>query len=503
MRERRALRFVVEALFLGALAAALVVADLDPLVIAGVMLLGWLVVALYEWAATRELPHYGRGLPPRYYVPQVALPPPRQLEQLRCRPARAIRRASVDDQATWIASPAMRAEALADWPVDPADVTTTAPSPGEDTMVVDNLLLVAGGEEFHEDTWIELDPIAEGRPSRRSPSRWRSRRGERAEEPRGRRRGRCRRSGRGGRSHRAGRRSPSRSRSPPPPDAGARAAGRRRRAAKCRSRSVEAPVEELAVAAVVAAEPVVDEATGARGGRRATGSAPPWRWRAVADRAPSRAASSTPSRTRSTLDGRCGGSRRRGSGRARRARGRGRHRGGRRGAARRGARAGAGARAAGAPHLRSARRRLAVAAPLAPARRPVRRGSRPAADAARAPGRVEARAVRRRLAQREFALAAVALLAAVIALAVAAKTRSNSNDLPAAYGSYPARAGSSGTAAFGKRTACGTIIRPKTAGRRASRPAVRRADLHHLQRQARAHAGDRPRARTAPTASST
>ena len=70
----------------------------------------------------------------------------------------------------------------------------------------------------------------------------------------------------------------------------------------------------------------------------------------------------------------------------------------------------------------------------------------------------------RRLAQREVALAAVALLAAVIALAVSAKTRSDTSDLPAAYGSYPARAGSSGTAAFGKRTACGTIIRAKTEG---------------------------------------
>src|SRR5580765_4942905 len=116
MRERRALRFVVEALFLGLLAAALVVADQDPLVIAGVMALGWLVVALYEWAATRELPHYGRGLPPRYYVPQVALPPPRQLDQLRT-PGSGYPAPS-DDQATWIASPAMRAEALADWPVD-------------------------------------------------------------------------------------------------------------------------------------------------------------------------------------------------------------------------------------------------------------------------------------------------------------------------------------------------------------------------------------------------
>src|SRR6185312_10097012 len=72
--------------------------------------------------------------------------------------------------------------------------------------------------------------------------------------------------------------------------------------------------------------------------------------------------------------------------------------------------------------------------------------------------------MRRRLAQREFALAAVALLAAAIALAVAAKTRSHSNDLPAAVGSYPARARSSGPAAFGRRTACGTVIRKKTEG---------------------------------------
>ena len=44
------------------------------------------------------------------------------------------------------------------------------------------------------------------------------------------------------------------------------------------------------------------------------------------------------------------------------------------------------------------------------------------------------------------------------------ETRRTSSDLPAAYGSYPARAASSGTAAFGRRTACGTIIRPKTEG---------------------------------------
>jgi hypothetical protein len=157
MRERRALRFLLEALFLGALAAALVVADLDPLWIAGVMLLGWIVVAFYEWAATRELPHYGRGLPPRYYVPQIALPPPRQLDQLRSGyPA-----AGPDEQATWIATPAMRAEALADWPVNPVGGPLPAPTVGEDTIVV--ALPFVGEEEFHQDTWIELDPVAEGK----------------------------------------------------------------------------------------------------------------------------------------------------------------------------------------------------------------------------------------------------------------------------------------------------------------------------------------------------
>ena len=63
-----------------------------------------------------------------------------------------------------------------------------------------------------------------------------------------------------------------------------------------------------------------------------------------------------------------------------------------------------------------------------------------------------------------MALAAVALLAGVIALAVAAKTRTETSTLPAAYGSYPALAGSSGAAAIGKRTACGTVIRATTEG---------------------------------------
>ena len=72
--------------------------------------------------------------------------------------------------------------------------------------------------------------------------------------------------------------------------------------------------------------------------------------------------------------------------------------------------------------------------------------------------------MRRRLAQREVALAAVALLAGVIALVIASKTRSDSSELPAAYGSYPARARPAGPDVVGKRTECGTVIRPKTQG---------------------------------------
>ncbi len=149
MRGRRALRFVVEALFLGALAAALCLAELSAPAIAGAMLLGWLVVALFEWAATRELPHYGRGLPPRYYVPQISLPPPRPLEQL---PSGYPVAEVFDEEPTWIASPAMRAEMLAEWPV----AAGTAPSPGEET-VVDELLFVAVADEYREDTWPDLE----------------------------------------------------------------------------------------------------------------------------------------------------------------------------------------------------------------------------------------------------------------------------------------------------------------------------------------------------------
>jgi rare lipoprotein A (peptidoglycan hydrolase) len=72
--------------------------------------------------------------------------------------------------------------------------------------------------------------------------------------------------------------------------------------------------------------------------------------------------------------------------------------------------------------------------------------------------------VRPKLAQRELALGAVALLAAATSLAVTAKTRSSEATLPQAAGSYAALAGSSGPAAFGRHTGCGVTIGPETEG---------------------------------------
>ena len=113
MPERRGSRFVVEALFLAALTVALALAHLDALEIVGAMALGWLVVAAIEWTAWRGEPHYGSGLPPRYHLPRVDLPPPKPLEQVE----QGYPEASRDDAPTWIASAALRAEVLGEWPI--------------------------------------------------------------------------------------------------------------------------------------------------------------------------------------------------------------------------------------------------------------------------------------------------------------------------------------------------------------------------------------------------
>jgi hypothetical protein len=83
MQRRGLRRFVLEVLFLAGVAAALTVADLRTAAVIALMAVALVVVWLFEWASWLDQPHYGRGLPPRYYVPHVALPPPRPVEQYR------------------------------------------------------------------------------------------------------------------------------------------------------------------------------------------------------------------------------------------------------------------------------------------------------------------------------------------------------------------------------------------------------------------------------------
>jgi hypothetical protein len=125
MTDRRGSRFVLEVLFLLALTVALTLANLSPLEIAGIMLIGWVIVALLEWVAWRDEPHYGSGLPPRYYVPQVNLPPAQPLEAVPAGYPEAR-----DEAPTWIASPALRAEmlgaeVLGEWPLAAPPVSAT------------------------------------------------------------------------------------------------------------------------------------------------------------------------------------------------------------------------------------------------------------------------------------------------------------------------------------------------------------------------------------------
>lgn len=124
MSDRQGSRFLLEVLFLLALALGLALAELRPLAIAGVMLVGWVIVAALEWAAWRSEPHYGSGLPPRYYVPRVNLPPARPLEPV----APGYPEASRDEAPTWIASAALREEMLGDWPVAAPVVEPAAPA---------------------------------------------------------------------------------------------------------------------------------------------------------------------------------------------------------------------------------------------------------------------------------------------------------------------------------------------------------------------------------------
>jgi len=183
MPERRGSRFVVEALFLAALTVALALADLDVIEIVGAMALGWLVVAAIEWTVWRGEPHYGAGLPPRYYLPRVDLPPPQPLEQV----VQGYPGSGRDDAPTWIASASLRAEVLGEWPVlgpvqqddeeEAEPVFATPADEGADPWTVAEMPAAPVGEEpppprhfparSTRTARYSLDPLASAPPARR------------------------------------------------------------------------------------------------------------------------------------------------------------------------------------------------------------------------------------------------------------------------------------------------------------------------------------------------
>jgi len=115
-------RLALSVAYVAALAVALAFADLGTPATVGLMLAGWLLLAAIEWTAWHGVAHYGAGSPPAWRVPRVSLPPAQPLEQF----AQGYPDAGRDEGATWIASPAVRDELLAEWPVampseDPED----------------------------------------------------------------------------------------------------------------------------------------------------------------------------------------------------------------------------------------------------------------------------------------------------------------------------------------------------------------------------------------------
>jgi hypothetical protein len=109
MPESRGGRVALELAFLAVVAAVLGLARVEPAWVVLTMLVAWLLVALLEWAAWRDEPHWASGRPPRYHVPTPALPqrpPTQELPRFSLYPRPV-------DAPTWIAPRELRDELLA------------------------------------------------------------------------------------------------------------------------------------------------------------------------------------------------------------------------------------------------------------------------------------------------------------------------------------------------------------------------------------------------------
>jgi hypothetical protein len=145
MTDGRGWRFALEVAFLVALAVVLGVADVASTIIVAIMVAGWVLVALLEWAAWREEPHWGSGSPPRYYVPPTELPP-RPPVDLRYEKGYPAQQREVDSP-TWIATPEMRKAALGEWPVAAQTEHEQAAEESVDERVEEQAMPVAPEQE--------------------------------------------------------------------------------------------------------------------------------------------------------------------------------------------------------------------------------------------------------------------------------------------------------------------------------------------------------------------
>ncbi len=117
MVDRRGSRFAFEVLFLVALAVGLTLAEVRPVVIVGVMALGWVIVAALEWAAWRGRAAFRQRLAAALLRPPGRVcRPPQPLEQVNVGLSGGAARRGADlDRLR-----ALRAEVLGEWPAPPA-----------------------------------------------------------------------------------------------------------------------------------------------------------------------------------------------------------------------------------------------------------------------------------------------------------------------------------------------------------------------------------------------